>query len=476
MGPSLGVDSKNVKFATLGLTAGLCIGAIFWGALSDKYGRKWAFNITLLVVALSGFLAGCARELWQSAICFGLLGFGLGGNLVVDGTLLLEFLPSRKKWLLVGQGMSLGHEIELTMIQTCLSISWGIGALLASTLGWGILPRTSCAEGEMSCRLATEGEPCCAREDNRGWQYVLWTMSGLTLFFWAWRSLAFGGWESPHFLLSNGQITQAVAVVRGVAYLNHRSTWLTKALLNDAGNGHEVATASSSDSPTGQFSLQTFRQLLGERKRCINTILLWFAWAAIGLGFPLYNLFLPQYLANNGTDKPTSLDTTYRSYLVTSATGLAGSIVAAVVINCPILGYRLGCRKTMAASAALSGTFVFLFTVRSNSDWQLGFSSAQAFCQNIMYGTLFAYTPMTFPTMYRGTGTGIGGFLNRLFGTLAPVMAVYLTMSSVKAPIYVSGALFLCAFVAMCFLPIETAPNKARGQRTATPMREVGAS
>lgn len=108
MATSFGVDSTEVKFATLALTAGLCLGALCWGALSDMQGRKWAFNGTLLMVAVFGGFAGRAESLVTACLLFGFLGFGLGGNLVVDGTLLLEFLPARKKSLLVS--FSLFHD------------------------------------------------------------------------------------------------------------------------------------------------------------------------------------------------------------------------------------------------------------------------------------------------------------------------------------------------------------------------------
>jgi sugar phosphate permease len=80
----------------------------------------------------------------------------------------------------------------------------------------------------------------------------------------------------------------------------------------------------------------------------------------------------------------------------------------------------------------------------------------EAFFQNIMYGVLYAYTPEVFPAPNRGTGTGIGSFLNRLAGLCAPIVAVNAGQANPKAPIYASAALFFAAFLAMVGLPIET--------------------
>lgn len=74
---------------------------------------------------------------------------------------------------------------------------------------------------------------------------------------------------------------------------------------------------------------------------------------------------------------------------------------------------------------------------------------------------LYAYTPEVFPAPVRGTGNGIASCLNRIAGLCAPIVAIYASGADPKVPIYVSGALMLAAFVAMCFFPIET-----RGKQT----------
>lgn len=58
-------------------------------------------------------------------------------------------------------------------------------------------------------------------------------------------------------------------------------------------------------------------------------------------------------------------------------------------------------------------------------------------------------TPEVFPAPNRGTGTGIASFLNRLAGLSAPIIGANVRSSDPLTPIYVSGALFLAAFIAM---------------------------
>jgi MFS family permease len=187
-----------------------------------------------------------------------------------------------------------------------------------------------------------------------------------------------------------------------------------------------------------------------------NTALLWFCWATIGMGYPLFNAFLPQYLATSGGEANSNY-ITYRNYAITSIVGVPGSILACWTVEIKYIGRK----GTMAISTLITGVLLFCFTASTNSDIQLLCSCLEAFFQNIMYGVLYAYTPETFPAPNRGTGTGISSCLNRIAGLCAPLVAIYAGSANPNSPIYASGALILASFVAMCLLPIET-----RGKQT----------
>ena len=173
--------------------------------------------------------------------------------------------------------------------------------------------------------------------------------------------------------------------------------------------------------------------------------------SSIGMGYPLFNAFLPQYLSQSGAGS-TSTYTQYRNYAITTVCGVPGSAIAAFTVDIKYIGRK----GTIAAGTMLTGIFVFLFTASADADFQLAFSSLEGFFQNIMYGVLYAYTPEVFPAPNRGTATGIASTLNRIGGFCAPLIGIYAGEADPKAPIYASGALILAAFVAMIFFPIET--------------------
>lgn len=188
------------------------------------------------------------------------------------------------------------------------------------------------------------------------------------------------------------------------------------------------------------------------------------------MGYPLFNAFLPQYLQNAGKDvPPTPNHIVYRNYAITSIVGVPGSFIAAYTVDVKYIGRK----NTIAVSTLITGILLFLFTLSSEPNYQLVFSSLEAFFQStfcspsrnlhkanlqtdVMYGVLYAYTPEVFPAPNRGTGTGIASCLNRITGLCAPIVAVHAGNVNPNAPVYASGALIIAAFLAMCLFPIET--------------------
>ncbi|KAF2212321.1 hypothetical protein CERZMDRAFT_41686 [Cercospora zeae-maydis SCOH1-5] len=420
-----GVSSDIVRYTTLSLFLGLCIGASFWGIMSDIVGRRLAFNCTLFIAGAFGLAAGGAPTWIGACALFSCVGLGVGGNLPVDGALFLEFLPGSSSGLL-----------------TMLSIFWPIGQLVSSLLGWVFIVNYS---------------------DKWGWRYLILTCGAITMFMFICRFFFFHLFESPKFLLSRGRQAEAVAVVRGIAKFNKTKTWLSEDVLNEIG-GHpdQVPDAKLTNveivkRKLNSFSGERIKPLFRGHKLAISTVLIWFMWATIGMGYPLFNSFLPQYLAARGGGGETSEHNTYRDYAITSVVGVPGSILACWLVNIKFLGRK----RTMAGATVLSGIFLVLFTQATNSGYQLAMSSLEAFFQNIMYGVLYAYTPEVFPAPNRGTGSGIGSFLNRVAGLCAPIVAVNAGHADPEAPIYASAGLFFAAFLAMLMLPYETRGRQA---------------
>ena len=434
-----GVSETEVRYTTLALFLGLCIGASFWGTASDIVGRRLAFNFTLFLAGVFGLAAGGGPNWIGTCALYACIGLGVGGNLPVDGALFLEFIPQTSGNLL-----------------TLLSVFWPVGNLLASLLAWAYIPNFSCAADVLP------GE--CRMEDNMGWRYLILTLGAITAAMFICRFFLFHLYESPKFLLSRGRQAEAVATVYGIAHYNKTHTWLTEDILNHIGGDAEVTQEDVKMSSMqiikkslGRFSMKRFEALFQDKTIALSTGLLWFQWTTIGMADPLFNAFLPQYLRNSGGDVVNDVGTVYRNYAITAIVGVPGSIIACYTVDLK----HVGRKGTMSIATIITGVFVFCFTISSDSDFQLAFTCLEAFFQNVMYGVLYAYTPEVFPAPIRGTGTGMSSFLNRLAGLCAPIVAIQAGGSNPKAPIYASGGLFIAAFFSMLLLPIET-----RGKQT----------
>jgi len=80
---------------------GMTLGALITGFVGDKYGRRFTYQINLLVFGLASLAAVFAQNMDQLIVCRFVQGLGLGAEIVVGYSTLTEFVPpkSRGRWL-----------------------------------------------------------------------------------------------------------------------------------------------------------------------------------------------------------------------------------------------------------------------------------------------------------------------------------------------------------------------------------------
>lgn len=119
----------------------MLVGALFWGFGADVIGRRVAFNVSLFICSVATLVAGAAPNWASLGFFIAVLGFGAGGNLVLDTAVFLEYLPGNKQWLL-----------------TLLACWWGIGQTVTGSISWGFLGRCSRQTELKSWRLAQQNK------------------------------------------------------------------------------------------------------------------------------------------------------------------------------------------------------------------------------------------------------------------------------------------------------------------------------
>lgn len=183
-------------------------------------GRRWAFNLTVVFSSVFGIGLGGANSYSTFLVLTAFVGFGVGGNIPIDTTITLEFLPQNRRWLLAA-----------------LSVFQPIGVVLCSGFAYAFIPFHSCSPNFSednplpSCYNVAAGVPCCTKESNMGWRYLLFTLGAITIFVLICRVVLFRMQESPKYLIYRGQDAKAVAVIEKISKTNKRECGLTLEML-----------------------------------------------------------------------------------------------------------------------------------------------------------------------------------------------------------------------------------------------------
>jgi putative MFS transporter len=107
---------------------GMTIGALVTGFLGDRYGRRFTYQINLLIFGLASFAAAFAPDMTTLIWLRFLMGLGLGAEIVVGYATLTEFVPpkSRGRWL----------SLMAVLVVSGLPITALLGYLIIPTYGW----------------------------------------------------------------------------------------------------------------------------------------------------------------------------------------------------------------------------------------------------------------------------------------------------------------------------------------------------
>ena len=91
----LGLDSFDVGFAGAIYVAGACVGALFFGQLTDRFGRKKLFLITLGVYTVATVLTAFSMNPTWYFACRFLTGAGIGGEYAAINSAIDELIPKK---------------------------------------------------------------------------------------------------------------------------------------------------------------------------------------------------------------------------------------------------------------------------------------------------------------------------------------------------------------------------------------------
>jgi len=146
---ALGLSVQDIGTLASAYVAGAVAGALFFGWLTDRFGRRLVFNITLGLYVAGVLASACSWNFWSLAACRVVTGLGIGGEYAAINSAIDELIPARLRGridLIVNGsywgGAALGAAASLLLLSGSLVspwLGWRLGFGVGGVLGLGVL-------------------------------------------------------------------------------------------------------------------------------------------------------------------------------------------------------------------------------------------------------------------------------------------------------------------------------------------------
>jgi MFS family permease len=143
--PQLHFSNADVGFAASAYLAGAVTGAVFFGWLTDRLGRKRLFFITLAVYLVATAATALSWDLWSFVLFRFVTGAGIGGEYTAINSTIQELIPARYRgftdlvingsfWI----GAALGAAGAIVLLEPTLfapDVGWRLAFFIGAALG-----------------------------------------------------------------------------------------------------------------------------------------------------------------------------------------------------------------------------------------------------------------------------------------------------------------------------------------------------
>ncbi len=147
--PVLDMGNAEIGLANSAYLAGAVLGAVFFGWLTDRLGRKRLFTITLGVYLVATAATAFAWDAWSFALFRFLTGAGIGGEYTAINSAIQELIPARYRgwtdlvingsfWI----GAAMGAAGSIVLLEPGFlppDMGWRAAFFIGSVLGLAIL-------------------------------------------------------------------------------------------------------------------------------------------------------------------------------------------------------------------------------------------------------------------------------------------------------------------------------------------------
>jgi putative MFS transporter len=366
---SLGIDNAHLTAINTATVLGGLLGRFFGGWLADRWGRRTALGLNLVIYSLGGLISAIAPNYEVLLASRLIVGIGLGGEFTIGIAMMSEMVATRYRGTIVSI-LNIG--------------SGGVGNFISYGLFFLLL-------GPLAVSLG--GDDLVWR-----WTFVFLALPALLVVLYR-RKLP----ESPRFLLSQGRVDEAnrslnILVSNSLTASADPTPYLTEA---------DVPANQVRSSPKA-----VFERVVLPRTVTIGII----SWMAFGAQVTL-NFLMPTLLVERGYSITESLLYT----MIMNTGSLLGACAAA------ILAKRVG-RKVVICTAGILGCLTALaFALFADQTALILILGATfQFFGMLTNTTLAAWSPELYPTRIRTLGTSIVNGIGNVGGAIMPFAAVAL--------------------------------------------------
>ena len=329
---------------------GMAVGALVFGLLADRIGRKSVFILTLLLFSLGSGASAFATSLSAFLIFRFFIGAGLGGELPVASTLVSESVPAEKRGRIV----------------VLLESFWAGGWLIAAVISYFVIP-------------------------SFGWQVALIISATPAIYA---LYLRIGIPDSPRF-----------AALKKTERLS---------------------------------ALQSFAKLWS-KEHGRQTVMLWVVWFCVVFSYYGMFLWLPSVMVMKGF----SLIKSFEYVLIMTLAQFPGYFTAAWAIE------KFGRKFVLVVYLIGTAASAYFFGNADSTALLMTAGILLSFFNLGAWGGLYAYTPEQYPTVIRGTGSGMAASFGRIGGILGPLLVGNLVAQ--KTPISTIFTIFCVAVLIGAF-------------------------
>ncbi|GHE76880.1 MFS transporter [Amycolatopsis deserti] len=410
VGAEFGLSPGQKGLVATANLIGMAVGAVVWGTVADRIGRKRAFSVTLLVFALFSVLGALSPNVEVFLALRFLAGVGLGGCIPVDYAIVSEFSPRRHR----GRVLS------------AMDGWWPVGTTLAAVTATLLVPVSG----------------------NWRWMLVLMILPALLLF-WIRRGVP----ESPLYLVRKGREAEARAVIDDLV----RRT-------GAPAEPYAIPPAVVEDTRGGALTA-AFDQL--RRVWAFNpriTAVAWSLFISVMLVYYAALSWMPSILRAQGFGEIAA----FASTALMNALGIVGVVVAVLLVE------KVGRKRIVAVAGPLAALSLVVFSLLLGSPAGAVIAiGAFGMLALVVIPVMYAYVSELYPTELRASGFGwassssraVTGFAPLVFGSvLWPVLGLPLTFA-------VLGGLVVAAVVFMMLGAPETRGREL--DRIADPAQPV---